>query len=145
MASGDPVALDVSTFKVDSFEVRITGITDPIPLTGLTVDAATGRWSASPVGGSWPTLSPSVHGSTASPGSIRVVTSATSQIQDVEGNVLAAGTEIFNRAITLTPVAIEATLAAAYVSGLGTAGTPITTSNALGNSPLVITVTSTEN
>jgi len=145
MATGDAIALDFDSFKVDSFEVRVSGIADPIPLTNFAVDQANNLWSAAPVGGSWPVLSPDVHGSTTSPGSVQVVTSATSRIQDVQGNVLAAGTVVFSRAITLTPVAIAGTLSASYVSGLGANGAAITTSNALGSGTLVINIASVEN
>lgn len=144
MATGDPLQINWNSATASSFIVRITGIGD-LTLQSFSVDQANNRWSGIPQGGSWPLLN-STMGTTASPGSIQVLTAPAGlgQIEDVEGNVLAPNTVIFSRAITIDPPAIVASLTASYQSGLGTNGDPITASGSLGSGALIITVNSVE-
>jgi len=145
MASGDILAIDWANATAANFRVTVTGIDDDIALSNFTADVANNRWSAEPAAGSWPSLS-HLNGTVATPGAIQVVSAAApNQLADVEGNLLAAGTVIFNRAITIAEPAIAGTLTAVYTSGLGAAGSAITASGSLGSSPLIVTVTSVEN
>ena len=145
MASGDRVALDASTITAASVRVVITGITGDIPLENFSFDAATRRWSATPVGGSWPNLT-SANGNPGSPGSVQVLSAAAGagQVTDVEGNVLAPNTLLFTRPIEIPVPAIISSVTGTYISGLGTAGATITASGSLGNGALIVEFDSTE-
>ncbi|MEO1006383.1 MAG: hypothetical protein AAFW67_11155 [Cyanobacteria bacterium J06638_38] len=145
MATGDAIAIDWNKATVNNFLLRFSGIDGDYPLENFTVDATNNRWSATPVGG-LPNLS-HINGTLTNPGAVQLVSAAApNQIEDVEGNLLAPGTVVFNRAITIAPPTVRGTVTATYLSGLGDASLPITAGTDLtGNAPIVINVSSVEN
>lgn len=146
MATGDPILVDWTKAGAANFVLNVTGIGD-IALESFSYDATASQWKATPVGG-WPNAT-FANGTPGAPGSIRLLTAAApNQVEDVQGNLLAAGLEIASRAITIAPPSVVGTVTATYISGFGAAAdlsTPINTAGPLGSGEIVIEIRSTEN